>query len=290
MNSAAGYKLLPKYHQLNEAKKTLIPAFEVSEDGKDVIVPLQDLLNMDVAQILEDPGVKAAVLNLLEQVPEGQRHIEIRDHFKIGLDGLCGLDLFNHRGEPGTGHCLTSMMSQLQLVANINGRDIPIYTSPFYNSPSGCRPLRLWGVKETMGEGGTLQEELGRLRGELDNLAPFHYSDQITVHYSGKLYGDGKVLKELTDAASCQRCPCCHLLPREYTGIREYPYLAPEAAEHMVTANLHFGLQSFHHLERLGQLQDLKIYRCGPTHPLYHQFEDKKKWIREQFIAQKGKK
>ena len=94
VNSAAGYKLLPKYHQLNEAKKTLIPAFEVSEDGKDVIVPLQDLLNMDVAQILEDPEVKAAILNLLEQVPGGK--IEIRDHFKIGLDGLCGLDLFNH--------------------------------------------------------------------------------------------------------------------------------------------------------------------------------------------------
>ena len=127
----------------------------------------------------------AAILNLLDQVPGGK--IEIRDHFKIGLDGLCGLDLFNHRGEPGTGHCLTSMMSQLQLVANINGRDIPIYTSPFYNSPSGCRPLRLWGVKETMGEGGTLQEELGRLRGELDNLAPFHFSDQITVQVSTTL-------------------------------------------------------------------------------------------------------
>ena len=28
VNSAAGYKLLPKYHQLNAAKKTLIPAFE----------------------------------------------------------------------------------------------------------------------------------------------------------------------------------------------------------------------------------------------------------------------
>ena len=45
VNSAAGYKLLPKYNQLNKAKKTLIPAFEVTEDGKDVIVPLQDLLN-----------------------------------------------------------------------------------------------------------------------------------------------------------------------------------------------------------------------------------------------------
>ena len=82
VNSAAGYKLLPKYHQLNKAKKTLIPAFNVTEDGKDAIVPLQDLLNMDVAQILGDPEVKAAVSNLLDQVP----HIEIRDHFKIGLD------------------------------------------------------------------------------------------------------------------------------------------------------------------------------------------------------------
>ena len=151
---------------------------------------------MDVTQILEDPGVKAAVQNLVEQAPGG--HIVIEDMFKIGLDGLSGVDLFNIPGEPGTGHCLSSMMSNIKLVTTINNRTIPIYTSPFYNSPSGCRPLRLWGVKETVGQYGTLHEELGRLQGELDNLAPL-FLDNITVHFNGKMSAvDGKVIKEMT--------------------------------------------------------------------------------------------
>ena len=58
VNSAAGYKLLPKYKSLLEAKKDLIPPFEVAEDGKDVIVPLQPLVYLDVTQILDDPQVK----------------------------------------------------------------------------------------------------------------------------------------------------------------------------------------------------------------------------------------
>ena len=286
VNSAAGYKLLPKYKSLLEAKKDLIPPFEVAEDGKDVIVPLQPLVYLDVTQILDDPQVKAAVMVLVE---EAGGHLEVKYYIKLGLDGMSGLDLFNYPGEPGTGHCLTSMMTGLQIVTTINGRTRPIFTSPFFNSPSGCRPLRLWGVKETTGEGGTLQVEIGRLQGELDNLAPLHYSDQITVHFSGKISGaDGKVIMELTGCISTQRCPLCHLLPRQYKGIREYPYLSPEAAEHLSFANLHFGLRLFEHLQRLAALQDLKTYRCGPQHPLYRQFQANEERIKEEFIIHKG--
>ena len=63
MNSAAGYKLLPKYHQLNKAKKTLIPAFNVTEDGKDAIVPLRASfpLGRDVSHHPQDPGTWVVV-------------------------------------------------------------------------------------------------------------------------------------------------------------------------------------------------------------------------------------
>ena len=97
-------------------------------------------------------------------VEEAGGHLEVKYYIKLGLDGMSGLDVFNYPGEPGTGHCLTSMMTGLQIVTTINGRTKPIFTSPFFNSPSGCRPLRIWGVKETTGERGTLQMEIGRLQ------------------------------------------------------------------------------------------------------------------------------
>ena len=104
---------------------------------------------------------------------------------------------------------------------------------------------------------------------------------------------DGKTLNKMTDNNCTQRCPYCHLLPREYMkkGVDGYEFSAKamEAFEDLIFCPLHFGLRTWDNLMRLSCLLKLdtpapRVY--GERNHLM--FECQKLLIQERCAREKG--
>ena len=136
--------------------------------------------------------------------------------------------------------------------------------------------------------------EINRLKEEYANLQPLELPNGITVIFEGDFnMVDGKTLNKMTDNNCTQRCPYCHLLPREYMkkGVDGYEFSAKamEAFEDLIFCPLHFGLRTWDNLMRLSCLLKLdtpapRVY--GERNHLM--FECQKLLIQERCAREKG--
>ena len=130
------------------------------------------------------------------------------------------------------------------------------------------------------------------MKEEYKNLQPLHLPNGITVEYKGDFNCvDGKTLNEMTKNNSTQRCPFCHLLPREYmpkgTDGFDFSSEAMEAFENLIFCPLHFGLRTWDNLMRLSCLLELKTPRVyGDRNHMI--FDVKKLYIQERIARDKG--
>ena len=112
------------------------------------------------------------------------------------------------------GHCFGSTFVGLQLISIINEKIHILYQNPHFCSSYGCRPLRLWFVKE---DKDTANEEISRLKTESKNLVPFEWAPGIKIFFQGFFSMNDNKIENFKWGNSCARdCCFCGAKPAEF--------------------------------------------------------------------------
>ena len=145
-----------------------------------------------------------------------------------------------------------------------------------------------------------MDEEIARLQDEVRNLVPFEWAPGVIVRVEPIFSQvDQKAENAKEKNTSQKKCPKCHLLPRQYKSNPQDPLgggglglgsFSPESLFDLTFSPLHFGPRCGEHLIRLSCLvhafgDHLEAGNtCGPTHPLYHKYLEKKEMIKSHYL------
>ena len=130
----------------------------------------------------------------------------------------------------------------------------------------------------------TAVEEGNRLKTEIDNLHPMQWTcsykkkrqndeEEVEVNLAIVLHFviffsmiDGGFLSYLTENTTHQRCPFCHMLPREFILVLDGKFNVHEVAlSCCCLSTLHCGLRFGDHLLKIGFSQDFKEARVNKS-------------------------
>ena len=269
--------IYPEYGKVLALKNETHPQFEVSEDGIDAQVSLQSLCDHTVSRILADEDVWEAVkrdggngLNHLTFVP------------KIGYDGSglhpmfkqVGSNIGNDRSTLGAWFCALQLLG-----TDIHGNEVVYYHNALCLSASSVRPLRLWNVKET---NDTIMDMQQWIDDQVKALVPKRFGDVCVVYYRIiNSMVDQKVVLEVNDIGSTQRCPCCGKTHAEWilctVDTDGYLNLNHKIFEDLQISITHFGINAWSHVIKLGIRMPFGKYRLSAK-------DEEAAKIREQFI------
>ena len=141
-----------------------------------------------------------------------------------------------------------------------------------------------------------LKEEIARLEHEVEALVPFEWAPGIIVRVEPIFSQVDQKAENCKEGNTSQKkCPKCHLLPRQYKSNPQDPLggggpFCPKSLFDLTFSPLHFGPRVGEHLIRLSCLvhafgDHLEAGNtCGPTHPQYQKYLEKKEMIKNHYM------
>jgi hypothetical protein len=282
----------PNYEYVREAKNNLRPdQISVVED-KSILVPLQELLNHTVQRTLQSNNLLFE--KLLDFADENGKNLVATLIYKFGFDSSGSHEVWQQPDSVGdhrtVKHLMSTQMSPLQIIAEVDGTPKVLFDYPNRNSPNSCRPIRLsFEVENHV----TILKEYERLQLEVKNIRDYqvHDNPKVTFNYQGLFtLIDGKVLSAITGISSAC-CPQCGKGPTELRK-RHGDFEPISGNLEFGLSILHFGIRTSETLLKIGYKQHEKKFTARESKTDPKQFKEKiekvKETVRKRFKDELG--